>query len=531
MTKKRVALFGASGTMGFQAFQELWKRRDHYDISILVLPSEKDLGLFRKYEQHAGVPHLAGRGVAQGDGFKIVWGDATNYQDVAETIEGVEWVLSAMAYISPQADYRPAIAKAVNTDAIVNIIHAIEAQPDGAERIKFVYTGTVAETGNRPKGIHVGRVGDPLKPSVFDFYAHTKIAGERAVIESDIKHWVSLRMTFIMPTNYQELFVLQEPILFHMPVDAYMENLTDRDAGYGLINCLDIPDNSNFWRRVYNMGGGPSMRSTAREYFNRSYQLIGLSGVEACTERKWFALRNFHMQYYEDSSVLNEYLHHWRSSMEQYWHMIAKDLPFKIRLVSFLSRLFPAFRKQVERSTYQLMKDLVENHKNGTVYWYNNRNNLRISAFYKNYSTYDSIPGWGTDMPNLDPEPEWQRLDHGYDESKISLELSDLCAAAAFRGGECLANQWDGDLYVPLDWKCAFGHEFQAKPNTILKAGHWCPQCIAPPWDFDQQAKVNPFFAQVWNADHDLAEENSYPEESIRDIRDADYEWIKGRKA
>jgi hypothetical protein len=82
-----------------------------------------------------------------------------------------------------------------------------------------------------------------------------------------------------------------------------------------------------------------------------------------------------------------------------------------------------------------------------------------------------------------------------------------------------------------LDWKCAFGHEFQAKPNTILKAGHWCPQCIAPPWDFDQQAKVNSFFAQVWNADHDLAEENSYPEESIRDIRDADYEWIKGRKA
>lgn len=88
-------------------------------------------------------------------------------------------------------------------------------------------------------------------------------------------------------------------------------------------------------------------------------------------------------------------------------------------------------------------------------------------------------------MPDLDPEPEWQRLDQGYDESKTSLELSDLCAAAAYRGGECLVNQWDGDLYAPMDWKCAFGHELQAKPNTILKAGHWCPQCITPPWDFD----------------------------------------------
>jgi len=44
MTRKRVALFGASGTMGFQAFNELWKRREQYEISILVLPSEQGLG-------------------------------------------------------------------------------------------------------------------------------------------------------------------------------------------------------------------------------------------------------------------------------------------------------------------------------------------------------------------------------------------------------------------------------------------------------------------------------------------------------
>ena len=110
-------------------------------------------------------------------------GYLAEYKSANDLAKGVEWVLSAMAYISPQTDYHPEIAKAVNTDAIINIIQVIEAQPGGAERIKFIYTGTVAETGNRPKGIHVGRVGDPLKPSVFDFYAVTKIAGERAVLE------------------------------------------------------------------------------------------------------------------------------------------------------------------------------------------------------------------------------------------------------------------------------------------------------------------------------------------------------------
>jgi hypothetical protein len=68
-------------------------------------------------------------------------------------------------------------------------------------------------------------------------------------------------------------------------------------------------------------------------------------------------------------------------------------------------------------------------------------------------------------------------------------------------------------------------HEFNAKPNTILKAGHWCPQCMAPPWNFDQQARGNPFFAQVWYADHDQDEQNYYAEESIDDIVNADLEW------
>ena len=127
MAKPKVALFGASGTMGYQAFQELWKRRNNYDISILVLPSEQDLGLFRKFEREAGVPSIEGSGVAEGNGFKIVWGDATNFDHVVETIDSAEWVLSAMAYISPQADYHPEIARAVNTEAIINIIRAIEA--------------------------------------------------------------------------------------------------------------------------------------------------------------------------------------------------------------------------------------------------------------------------------------------------------------------------------------------------------------------------------------------------------------------
>ena len=522
MSRERVLLLGASGTMGFAAFKELWQRRSRYDLVILARPSEKNKRLFRPYEHETGMAPIPGRGVVEGDRFKIVWGDATEYGDVEAAVEGVDWVLNAMAFISPQADYYPDVAKAVNTDAILNIIRAIEAQPNGAEHIKLLHTGTVAETGDRLGGIHWGRVGDPLKPSVFDYYAVTKIAGERAVLESDIKHWASLRMTFIMPTDYRDYTSLQDPILFHQPIDTFMENLSDRDAGYGLVNCLDIPDGSDFWRRVYNMGGGPGMRCTAYEYANMSFQVMGLSGIESCAERNWFALRNFHMQYYEDSHLLNDYLHHWRDDMDSYWQALRAGMPTGMRMLASLCRRVPFVRKQVEKATYQRMRQWAENHRNGTAYWYRQRCDDRITAFYKDYETYEAIPCWGVDMPQCDPEPEWQRLDHGYDESKEDLDLGDLQGAARFRGGECLSSTWDGELYSTLAWRCAFGHEFTAKPHTVLKAGHWCPVCVAPPWSFDAIARENPFFAQVWAPNHGEDEDNVYTEDCLRDIAGAD---------
>ncbi len=522
MSREKVVLFGASGTMGYEALKELWRRRGEYDIVLLLRPSAKNKSLLRPYEEEAGIESIPGKGLVEAGGLRIVWGDATDYADVEEAVRGADWVLDAMAFISPQADYYPEMARSVNTGATKNIVRAIEAQQGGAEHIRLVYTGTVAETGDRLQSIHWGRVGDPLKPSIFDYYAVTKIAGERAVLESNIRHWASLRMTFIMPADYQEFTDLSDPIMFHQPIDSFMENITARDAGYGLVRCLDVPDDSDFWRRAYNMGGGPSMRCTAYEYMNKSFQLNGLCGIESCAERQWFALRNFHMQYYEDSHVLNEYLHYWRDTLDSYWKELGDSMPEDMRTMASACTTSPETQRSVEQMTYNLLKSMSENHRNGTVYWYKNRCDQRITAFFKDYETYESIPDWGVDMPQMDPEPEWHRLDHGYDESKGKLDLADLQDAAGFRGGECLSGTWDGDLYSTLEWECAFGHEFTGKPYTILKAGHWCPECVPPPWNYDEEARRSPFFAQVWYPNHDRDESNFYAEDCIQDISCAD---------
>jgi hypothetical protein len=77
-------------------------------------------------------------------------------------------------------------------------------------------------------------------------------------------------------------------------------------------------------------------------------------------------------------------------------------------------------------------------------------------------------------------------------------------------------------MYKALKWRCAFGHVFTGKPYTILKAGQWCPECVPPPWKYDEEARRNPFFAQVWYPNHDKGEKNFYAADCIQDISCAD---------
>jgi len=64
MPKKRVLLTGASGSMGSEAFKELLRRKDRYDIVLLLRPSKQNKKAFANYEGQEGI--------------KIVWGDYRN---------------------------------------------------------------------------------------------------------------------------------------------------------------------------------------------------------------------------------------------------------------------------------------------------------------------------------------------------------------------------------------------------------------------------------------------------------------------
>jgi len=487
--------------MGSEAFRELLRRKSKYDIVLILRPSSENKKTFRKHLPSDKIP-IGERGVSEDGGLKIVWGDLTNYQDVLEAVNGVDCVLHPAAFIAPAADHNPELAERINVGGTENIIKAIKAQDNGANRIKLVYISSVAIYGDRLTPIYWVRTGDPLKPSVYDFYATTKIRAEREVIESGIKNWVSIRQTYIA---IPDAMSLMDPIMFHQPIDQHIEMVTAEDAGYGLVQCLETPD--DFWGRVYNMGGGPSCRFIFFQYMEQMMKNLGLGDYRKIMDREWFCTRNFHCAWFADSHILNDYLGHWRHSLDDHYKQVKKAAPWYVKIAKIVpsSIIKRFFTKRMTRG------------KDGTMYWIMTNNQGRISAFWGSLEKWNRIPDWNEDVPDINSEA--YILNHGYDETKEfdRLTIRDMQEAAKFRGGECLSSAIK-DASGKLKWKCAFGHEFEASPVLVLKAGHWCPECLAPPWNYDEIAKRNPFFAQVYYTNHDRDESNYYDESCYEDI-------------
>jgi len=494
--KKTVFLTGSSGNMGWAGFKELYAKRDKFNIVLLNRGSDKNKAMFKDYENDPCV--------------KLIWGDLMNYEDVLAGVTGADYVLHVGGMVSPAADYYPKKTIKTNTTAAKYIVDAVKAQPN-PDAVKVVYIGTVAETGDRNPPIHWGRTGDPIKISVYDHYAISKTIAERTFAESGLKYWVSLRQSGIL---YPAILKNYDPIMYHVPINGVLEWATIEDSGRLCLKVCgdDVPE--EFWRRFYNIGSGKEFRITNFEFEQFLLGAIGLGDPKKIFECGWFTLRNFHGQWYADSDLLESYLHfREKITIKEYFKKMSDALPSFYKL----SKLCPPFiikKLGMERLTKVPVY--------GTMSWLHNGDKNRISAYYGNVEACKCIGTWA-DFKVVRPTETVTLLDHGYDESKPTseLDLDDMKKAAAFRGGECLSTSMvKGDLFTPLKWKSARGNEFEMTPNLVLKGGHWCPAELPWPWDYDKEAKINPFFAQVWYPLHDKDENNFYDESIFDGFKD-----------
>ncbi|MDD3503153.1 MAG: NAD(P)-dependent oxidoreductase [Eubacteriales bacterium] len=492
--KQRIFLTGATGTMGFLGMVELLKDASEIELVVLVRPSDKNKKMLEPYTTNGCL--------------EIVWGDLVDYKTTRRCVQDADIVLHVGAFVSPQADYYPDQAMRINFGSTVNIISAIR-ELGQEQTTKFVYIGTVAETGDRMPPIHWGRVGDPIKPSVYDYYAVSKIAAERYAIESELPYWVSLRQTGIIGPAMARI---EDAIMFHNCLDNVLEYVSDRDSAILLRNLCARERRgelgSEFWGHIFNIGGGESCRVSAYEMYCSMFGAIGLKNLEHIADTKWYATRNFHGQYYLDSDKLNDILDFRHDSMQYFYDSYLKNLGRLAPAARFLTK-FPGGQKFMGNIIKKRFLKLAKT-EHGTVNFIENNMEEHIAAYWGSREAWQKIEAF--DQFEKNHFKDWNQvvhIDRGYDESKPEeqLNLDDISNAANFRGGKCLSEKMiTGNWTQKLKFQCAFGHDFEASPRLVLEGGHWCPICERESWNYYERAKRDPFFAQVWNPLHDKNE-------------------------
>lgn len=468
-SKKHILLTGATGKMGQATLKELFQRKSNFQVRALALDTPADRKVLAPYQKK---------------GLEVVWGDLTCYQDVLQAVAGIDIILHVGGLVSPLADTRPALTMKVNVGAAANIVRAVKECSD-TDRIKLVYIGSVAQTGNRPVPIHWGRVGDPIKLSAFDTYALSKTIAERLIIDSGIKHWVSLRQTGIARMAAAEPL---DPITFHTTLDGVLEWITPADSGRLLANICqeDLPE--NFWGEIYNIGGGKPNRLTNLELFEKMLRSTGVDDYRKVLDPRWFALQNFHGQWFADSDRLENIVPFRQQTIDQYIEEQKSSVPWYIRLGSAIPRLVRQKFESVARGP------------RGTLDWLARGDIAHIKAYFGSFQRWKNITDWDS-VSQVRPSQIPVLLDQGYDLEKTSEELSEqeIQEAALFRGGKLLTESViPGDWQSPLEWCCHAGHEFSASLNLILKGGHWCPACIRETGRYPELARHSAFFRQVW---------------------------------
>lgn len=500
--KKTVFLTGGTGVMGMQTILKCIENPDEIHLQCLVRDSEVNRKKMAQFEGKV----------------EVIWGDLQDWDLLTSCMKGVDFVLHVGALISPMADGRPEETFRTNygsTLAMLRGIHKFGQQ----DTTRFVYIGTVEETGDRMPPIHWGRIGDPLKPSIYAYYGMSKCASERAVAESGLKYWVSIRQCYMNPSpisngNY--------PIVSHIPYNCAAEHI-DAESSGNLMRNLVLNAPEELWRKAYNLGGGESFRTT-----NYLYGLTGRgSDLRDAYEPNWLPFFNFHGQWYLDSDKLEALvpyrLHTGKENQEIEVAYQAKEVQALMERMQAAAAKDPNFKPPAKETPKERTRRIAslpggtldviarDDEEGFRVWWGSKKNWEAIPKDWKDIVI--SVP---CDAPGKYP------IDHGFDESKpvSELDIEDMRKAAEFRGGACLSETMEkGDLFTPLKWRCAFGHEFMATPNLVLFLGHWCPECMAGEWKYGEIAEVNPFFAQVWTPLH-------RDEENFREKMSYDYKAI-----
>lgn len=442
---------------------------------------------------------------------EVIYGSLADEKACRKLIDGCDLVFNICGVIPPKSDADPKSAIECNVDGVKTLIAAIESIEENQPVL--VHISSVAVYGNRAGAHKYGRVGEPLVSGPFELYSATKILGEYAVLQSNVKKWAVLRQTAMLHYNIFKDNV-RDGLMFHTCFDAPLEWASVRDSGTLLTNILKQFKSGNiphtFWKRVYNIGGGANCRSYGYGTYDEGFKIIG--GSFKSFFKPWYnATRNFHGMWYTDSDVLDNLFHFRGQSCSDFW----QEMKLRNRIYT-MGKFVP--RPVISALLFKrLLRD-----KNSPSQWVKDGDEAKALAYFGGSDVFygrKKLTWNDVELPTEIPEPPHMTSEenieaYGYDIDKPDEQITtdDLIAVAAAHGGKCLTpEKFNGDMYAKIDWQTVDGEKFTADTYTVLRAGHWeNPLYKGWKWDFDRLSKTDRIFARIWYDSHGKDEDVVY---------------------
>ncbi len=248
---------------------------------------------------------------------RIFYGDISSEEALSEAIacvggSGPDAVIHLAGIIPPLADQKPELARAINiggTKALLKVCSCQHPAP------RIVFASSVALYGDRLANPMIS-VADALAPN--DTYSQTKLECEKAILESDLE-WTILRLSYVVSSDWLPF----SPMLFEVPPETHFEVIHTEDAGRAFAHAAILGGTG----RAFNIGGGPSCRTTYRAYLDRLMRCFGL-GNATFLHDELFAKGNFHCGWFSDSQEAEDLLHFRSKSLEDYYSEVAWRMRF-----------------------------------------------------------------------------------------------------------------------------------------------------------------------------------------------------------
>ena len=295
MIKMNILLTGAFGNVGLSTLKELINRG--HDVRIFEIKNSRNKTLAKKFRNK----------------IEIIWGDLRNLEEVEVAIKERDIVIHVAAIIPPLADHKPKFAEAVNVGGTLNIIKAIEKQP---QKPRLIFTSSIAIYGDRRKNPLINPSDHP-NPNEDDEYAKQKLKCE-ALIKKSKLDWAIFRLTYIVSPNKLQM----DPIMFEMPLETSIEICDTKDVGLALANAVE---SNEIWGKTLHIAGGEKCRTTYADYLDKMLELFGIG--KGALPAEAFNEKEFHCGFMATEKS-QELLYYQRHTIDDYYREVKKKVAF-----------------------------------------------------------------------------------------------------------------------------------------------------------------------------------------------------------